>query len=208
MISQATLPQVLIIDDHSAVRAGIAQALLSANMFCCGQAASYSEALAQMARTNPDAIVVDLNLPDGSGLDLIRWIRQRSEDTAIVMLTMSDNDSDLIAAMNSGASGFVRKSSPLPELISVLTRAIDSPKSFTASGVVNALKTLSAKELLTQREVEVLRALSLVGNIATLAKNMNISSSTFKSHTSSIYRKLEVPNRASALKIARESGII
>jgi hypothetical protein len=93
-------------------------------------------------------------------------------------------------------------------VISILKRAIAAPSSFTASGLTTALKSISAKELLTQREVEVLRALSLVGDIASLAKNMNISESTFKTHTSSIYRKLEVPNRASAIKIARDSGII
>ena len=202
------LPQVLIIDDHSAVRAGIAQALQGTELDCCGEAASFNEAIAQIARTNPDAIVVDLNLPDGSGLDLIRWVRKRSAETAIVMLTMSDSDADLVAAMQAGASGFVKKSAPLGEVISVLKRAIDSPSSFTANGLVSALKSTSAKDLLTQREVEVLRALCLVGDIASLAQNMNISESTFKTHAGSIYRKLEVPNRASAVKVAREAGLI
>ena len=201
-------PQVLIIDDHSAVRAGIAQALQRAELQCCGEAASYNEALAQIAHTNPDAIIVDLNLPDGSGLDLIRWVRKGSPETAIVMLTMSDSDADLVAAMQAGASGFVKKSAPLNEIISILKRAIDSPDSFTASGLATALKSTSAKNLLTRREVEVLAALCLVGDIATLARNMNISESTFKTHTGSIYRKLEVPNRASAVKVARDSGII
>jgi DNA-binding NarL/FixJ family response regulator len=89
-----------------------------------------------------------------------------------------------------------------------LKRAIDSPRSFTANGLVSALKTTSAKDLLTRREVEVLKALCLVGDIASLARNMNISESTFKTHAGSIYRKLEVRNRASAVKIAREAGLI
>ncbi len=208
MKSLSYLPRVLIVDDHAAVRAGIAQALSNAAMERCGEAASYNEALAQIAHTNPDAIVVDIQLPDGSGLDLIRWIRKNSKQIAIVVLTMSDSDSDLVAAMKSGASGFVRKSDPLPEVISILKRAIASPNSFTASGLASALKSESAQDLLTQREIEVLRALSLVGDIASLAKNMNIAESTFKTHTSAIYRKLEVPNRASAIKIARDFGII
>ena len=208
MKSLSYLPRVLIVDDHAAVRAGIAQALSNAAMERCGEAASYNEALAQIAHTNPDAIVVDIQLPDGSGLDLIRWIRKNSKQIAIVVLTMSDSDSDLVAAMKSGASGFVRKSDPLPEVISILKRAIASPNSFTANGLANALKSDSAPDLLTQREMEVLRALSLVGDIASLAKNMNIAESTFKTHTSAIYRKLEVPNRASAIKIARDFGII
>ena len=208
MSLSAYIPQVLIVDDHSAVRAGIAQALQSAELGCCGEAASFNEALAQIAHTNPDAIIIDLNLPDGSGLDLIRWVRKRSAQTAIVMLTMSDKESDLVAALQSGASGFVKKSAPLGDVVSILRRAIAAPESFTASGLAAALKSVSVKELLTQREVEVLRALCLVGDITSLARNMNISESTFKTHTGSIYRKLEVANRSSAVKVARDSGLI
>lgn len=208
MNSPEPLRQILVIDDHAAVRSGIIQALKLADFERCAEAASFKEALAQIAHTKPSAIIVDLNLPDGSGLDLIRWVRKISTDIAIVMLTMSDDDKDLLAAMRSGASGFVKKSAPLAEVISVLKRAIQAPTSFTASGLTSALNSVSAVELLTQRESEVLRALCLVGDIATLARNMNISEATFKTHSSAIYRKLEVPNRSSAVKIARDLGII
>jgi len=201
-------PRILVVDDHSAIRAGLARAIEEAQMVCCATAASKSEAMAQLAHTNPDAIVVDLNLPDGSGLDLIRWARKNSKEIAIVMLTMSDNESDLIAAMSAGASGYVKKSAPLTELISVLKRALLAPNSFTASDIVSALKTVSAAKLLTQREVEVLRALAGVGDISKLATQLHISESTFKTHTTSIYRKLEVKNRLAAIRVGIESGII
>jgi DNA-binding NarL/FixJ family response regulator len=177
-------------------------------MVCCAMAASKSEAMAQLAHTNPDAMVVDLNLPDGSGLDLIRWARNNSKEIAIVMLTMSDSESDLIAAMKAGASGYVRKSAPLSELISVLKRALIAPNSFTASEIVSALKTVSAAKLLTQREVEVLRALAGVGDTRELASQLHISESTFKTHVSSIYRKFEVTSRLAAIRVGVESGII
>ena len=201
-------PRILVVDDHSAVRAGLARAIEEAQMVCCAMAASKSEAIAQLAHTNPDAMVVDLNLPDGSGLDLIRWARENSKEIAIVMLTMSENESDLIAAMSAGASGYVKKSAPLSELISVLKRALLAPNSFTAADIVAALKTASAAKLLTQREVEVLRALAGVGDIGKLASQMHISESTFKTHASSIYRKLEVSNRLAAIRVGIESGII
>jgi DNA-binding NarL/FixJ family response regulator len=171
-------------------------------------AASKSEAMAQLAHTNPDAMVVDLNLPDGNGLDLIRWARKNSKEIAIVMLTMSDSESDLIAAMSAGASGYVKKSAPLSELISVLKRALIAPNSFTASEIVSALKTVSAAKLLTQREVEVLRALAGVGDTRELASQLHISESTFKTHVSSIYRKFEVTSRLAAIRVGVESGII
>jgi DNA-binding NarL/FixJ family response regulator len=201
-------PRILVVDDHSAVRAGLSRAIEEAQMVCCAMAASKSEAIAQLAHTNPDAMVVDLNLPDGSGLDLIRWARKNSKEIAIVMLTMSENESDLIAAMSAGASGYVKKSAPLSELISVLKRALLAPNSFTAADIVSALKTASAAKLLTQREVEVLRALAGVGDIGKLASQMHISESTFKTHASSIYRKLEVSNRLAAIRVGIESGII
>jgi DNA-binding NarL/FixJ family response regulator len=166
------------------------------------------EAVAQIAHTNPDALIVDLNLPDGNGLDLVRLARKNSSKIAIVVLTMSDDARDLISAMDAGASGFVRKSAPLSELISVIRRAIQAPTSFTSSGLASALRMINKQQLLTQRELEVLRALTLIGDIKTLAKNMNISESTFKTHTGSIYRKLQVSNRMSAVTLARELGII
>lgn len=201
-------PRILVVDDHAAVRAGLARAVEDAQMVCCAMAATKSEAMAQLAHTNPDAMVVDLNLPDGNGLDLIRWARKNSKEIAIVMLTMSDSESDLIAAMNAGASGYVKKSAPLAELISVLKRALLAPNDFTAAGIVAALKTVSAAKLLTQREVEVLQSLAGVGDIQALAKQLHISESTFKSHVSSIYRKFEVSNRLAAIRVGIESGII
>jgi two-component system response regulator DevR len=203
-----TQPRILIVDDHAAIRTGISHAIEKAGMSCCAMAASKSEAIAQLAHTNPDAVVVDLNLPDGSGLDLIRWIRKSSTEIAIVMLTMSDSDGDLIAAMNAGASGYVRKSAPLSELISVLERALLAPQSFTATDIVSALKTVAAPNLLTQREIEVLRALAGVGDTQKLASDLHISESTFKTHASSIYRKLNVANRLAAIRVGIDSGII
>jgi DNA-binding NarL/FixJ family response regulator len=198
----------LIVDDHAAIRTGIAHSIEKAGMSCCAMAASKSEAIAQLAHTNPDAVVVDLNLPDGSGLDLIRWIRKSSTEIAIVMLTMSDSDGDVISAMNAGASGYVKKSAPLSELISVLERALLAPQSFTATDIVSALKTVTAPNLLTQREIEVLRALAGVGDIQKLASDLHISESTFKTHASSIYRKLKVANRLAAIRVGIDSGII
>lgn len=208
MIGAELLPRILVVDDHAAVRAGLSRAIEESEMVCCAMAASKSEAMAQLAHTNPDAIVVDLNLPDGNGLDLVRWARKNSKEIAIVMLTMSDSERDLIAAMTAGASGYVKKSAPLSELISVLKRALIAPNSFTASEIVSALNTISAAKLLTHREVEILRALAGIGDTRELASQLHISESTFKSHVSSIYRKFEVTSRLAAIRIGVESGII
>ena len=75
MIDQVS-PQILIVDDHPSVRSGVRRAVEGAGMRCCGEAASRDEAAAQIALHNPDGVVLDLNLPDGSGLDVISWIRE------------------------------------------------------------------------------------------------------------------------------------
>jgi len=121
-----TLSQILIIDDHPSVRDGVKHAIENAGMVCCGEAASRAEAFAQIAHKSPDGVILDLNLPDGSGLDIVQWIRKFSPDIAIIILTFSDEESQLIAAMRAGASAFVKKSAPMNELISAIRSAYES----------------------------------------------------------------------------------
>ena len=201
-------PQILIIDDHPAIRAGIRRALEGAQMFCCGEAASRDEAFAQITLRNPDGVILDLKLPDGSGLEVIKWIRKNSLSTAIVMLTMSEEQSDLIAAMKSGASAFVLKSAPLSDVIASMSAALAQPNNFTAPAIslINSRTKITFN--LTPREISVLKALSLDGANRDLAKSLFISEATFKTHAASIYRKLNVSGRIGAVGKAREFNLL
>jgi DNA-binding NarL/FixJ family response regulator len=201
-------PQILIIDDHPSVRTGVKQAIESAGMVCCGEAASRAEAFAQIAHKSPDGVILDINLPDGSGLDIVQWIRKHSGDIAIVILTFSDEESQLIAAMRAGASAFVKKSASINELISALRSALDLPKNFSASGLAGAMKKSDLAKLLTPRELGVLTSLALPGTNRDLAKSLHISEATFKTHLASIYRKLGVVNRLAALRKASELNLL
>lgn len=200
-------PQILLIDDHPSVRSGIKRAIEGAGMSCCGEAASRSEAFAQIAHKTPDGVILDLNLPDGSGLDIVQWIRKHSKEMAIVILTMSDEESHLIAAMRAGASAFVKKSAPLEDVISSLRSALRQPKNFTAADLTNALKKIEATDLLTPRELTVLHALSLPGTNSQLAKSLFISEATFKTHLTAIYRKFGVSNRFGAVTKGRSINL-
>ena len=191
--------QILLVDDHPSVRSGIKRAIESAGMYCCGEAATRSEAFAQIAHKSPDGVILDLNLPDGSGLDIVQWIRKHSKEMAIVILTMSDEESHLIAAMRAGASAFVKKSAPLEDVVASLRSALSQPENFSASGLVNLLKKPDAADVLTPRELTVLHALSLPGTNSQLAKTLYISEATLKTHLAAIYRKLKVSNRFSAV---------
>lgn len=200
-------PQILLVDDHPSVRSGIKRAIESAGMSCCGEAASRTEAFAQIAHKSPDGVILDLNLPDGSGLDIVQWIRKHSQEMAIVILTMSDEESHLLAAMRAGASAFVKKSAPLEDVISSLRSALRQPKNFTAADLTNALKKIEATDLLTPRELMVLHALSLPGTNSQLAKSLFISEATFKTHLTAIYRKFGVSNRFGAVTKGRSINL-
>ena len=200
-------PQILLVDDHPSVRSGIKRAIESAGMSCCGEAASRTEAFAQIAHKSPEGVILDLNLPDGSGLDIVQWIRKHSKEMAIVILTMSDEESHLIAAMRAGASAFVKKSAPLEDVVSSLRSALRQPKNFTAADLTNALKKSEAADLLTPRELMVLHALSLPGTNSQLAKSLFISEATFKTHLTAIYRKFGVSNRFGAVTKGRSINL-
>jgi len=203
-----TSARILIIDDHPSVRSGIRRAVENAQMICCGEAASRDEALAQIALRNPDGVILDLKLPDGSGLEIIKWIRKHSDTMAIVMLTMSDEQSHLLAAMKSGASAFVKKSAPLSEVISSLKAALDQPANFTASGMAEISLKSKATFDLTAREISVLKALSLNGANKELANGLFISEATFKTHAAAIYRKMNVSGRIGAVNKAHEFNLL
>jgi DNA-binding NarL/FixJ family response regulator len=177
-------------------------------MRCCGEAASREEAFAQIALHSPDAVVLDLNLPDGSGLGVITWIREHSQTMAIVMLTMSDEDSHLLAAMKSGASAYVKKSAPLSQIIAALKAALAQPNNFSAPGMAAITSTTKISFDLTPRELSVLKALSLEGSNKELARSLYISEATFKTHLASIYIKMGVSSRFSAITKARNLNLL
>jgi DNA-binding NarL/FixJ family response regulator len=198
-LKEPVTPQILLVDDHPSVRSGIKRAIEGAGMSCCGEAATRSEAFAQIAHKSPDGVILDLNLPDGSGLDIVQWIRKHSKEMAIVILTMSDEESHIIAAMRAGASAFVKKSAPLEDVLASLRSALSQPENFNAAGLSNVLKKPDAVDVLTPRELTVLHALSLPGTNSQLAKTLYISEATLKTHLAAIYRKLKVSNRFSAV---------
>jgi DNA-binding NarL/FixJ family response regulator len=201
-------PQILIVDDHPSVRAGVRRAVEGAGMRCCGEAASRDEAVAQIALHNPDGVILDLNLPDGSGLDVITWIREHSQTMAIVMLTISDEDSHLLAAMKSGASAYVKKSAPLSQIVASLKAALAQPSNFSAPGLASIIATTKISFELTPRELGVLKAISLEGTNKDLARSLYISEATFKTHLASIYIKMGVSSRFSAINKARNLNLL
>jgi DNA-binding NarL/FixJ family response regulator len=198
--------RILIVDDHAVVREGLITAITQADLEVVGSAATVAEAIAQIARTSPDVVVVDLNLPDGSGFEIIKWIRSISKEIGIVILTLNSGPEFVVAAMKSGANSFIVKTAPVSEIVSAIKHCISSPHGFSAKGL-GALAT-SSDYLLTAREIDVLVKISLGLSNQEIAKQLFLSQSTIKSHITAIFRKLNVENRISAVNFARENGLL
>ena len=197
----------MIVDDHAVVRSGVRKALEQRGGFHIFEAASRAEALAQIAKVNPTLIIVDLNLPDGNGLDIVQWVRSISSRTALVVLSFSESDEFVLAAMSAGASSFVQKAAPLNELLASVDHALMSPETFSAKDIAGAMKRSRNSFGLSQRELQILSQLHKGAPLKEFAESLFITESTLKTHLSSIYRKMDVRNRVQAIEKAKLSGL-
>lgn len=197
----------MIVDDHAVVRSGVRKALEQRGGFHIFEAASRAEALAQIAKVNPTLIIVDLNLPDGNGLEIVQWVRSISSRTALVVLSFSESDEFVLAAMSAGASSFVQKSAPLNELLASVDHALMSPETFSAKDIAGAMKRSRNSFGLSQRELQILSQLHKGAPLKEFAESLFITESTLKTHLSSIYRKMDVRNRVQAIEKAKLSGL-
>ena len=140
----------------------------------------------------PDVVVTDLQLPDGTGLDIIRAIRRDSQKAGLVVVTMHSGDDQIFAAMEAGASAFVGKDAPSAEVVKAARHAVVSPRSFLCAGLVGAMMRRASAEStrLSDREHQVLVLLADGLGAGQIAQQLYLSESTAKSHIARIYQKL------------------
>ena len=202
---------VVLVDDHELIRTGLRHAFEREPGFrVVGEAASCAEALTVVRDRQPQVVILDIRLPDGSGLDLTRRLRANRPDLGIVVLTMYGGDEHLFGALDAGASAFVPKDSPADEVVAAARHAASAPSAFTAADLATAMKrrlTPSGPQL-SQREREVLKLLADGLSVALIARQLYISESTAKTHISKIYDKLGAANRAQALMAALKIGLL
>ncbi len=210
-MTETQMMSVLLVDDHELIRQGLARAFeRTADFTVVAEAGSVSEGFAMSQQHQPDIVVTDVRLPDGTGLDLVRRLRALSADMGIVVLTMYAGDEQLFGALEAGASAFVAKDSPSDDVIAAARHASVSPRSFTAADLAEAMRrklTPSGPQLST-RETEVLKLLAEGLGVAAIARQLFVSESTAKTHISKIYEKLGAANRAQAIMIAIRSGLL
>lgn len=199
---------IVVIDDHPLVRVGIIKSLTAAGFVCLGQAGSIKEAIAMIALHNPRIITVDINLPDGNGLEIIHWARKQSTSLIIIALSFSDELEMISAAAKAGAQGFISKSAGIDLLISAIHTALLNPSTFTSDRAIDLLLRDKNVQLLSPREITVVSYLAGEMSITEIAKTMFISHSTVKTHISSIYRKLDTHSRQSTILRAKAMGLV
>ena len=198
--------KILLIDDHALVREGAKSAITALGNVNIFEAATRAEAFAQIAHKNPDAIVVDLNLPDGHGLEIVQWARKNSQSIAIIILTLSQDPRLINAAAAAGANAFISKSAPISDLVKAIESSIKSPRYFSAPSGVLALAEEDFR--LSPRELQILTAMDTGAKYSDMAKEHFIAEATLKSHVASIFSKLGVNSRVAALTKARTTGLL
>ncbi|MDQ3104363.1 MAG: response regulator transcription factor [Actinomycetota bacterium] len=205
------VPAVLLIDDHDLIRQGLRRAFERNEDFTVvGEAANLGQGEQMVASLKPQVVVIDVRLPDGSGLDLVRKMRQHVPGLGIVVLTMYAGDEQLFSALDAGASAFVPKDAPAEDVVAAARHAAVSPRSFTAPDLAEAMqrRLKPTGPQLSPREREVLDLLAEGLGVAAISRKLYISESTAKTHISKIYDKLGAANRAQAIMNAIRAGLI
>jgi DNA-binding NarL/FixJ family response regulator len=175
-----------------------------------GEASTSADALTLLGEVQPNVVVLDVRLPDGSGIEIARQAREQWPDLGIVILTMYAGDEQLFQALDAGASAFVAKDAASDDVVSAARHAAVSPRAFTASDLGDAMRrrlTPTGPQL-TPREREVLALLADGLGVAQISKQLYITESTTKTHISKLYEKLGAGNRAQALMTALRLGLI
>jgi DNA-binding NarL/FixJ family response regulator len=202
---------VLLVDDHELIRQGLRRAFERNPEFrVVGEASSVGEANRMADQLRPDVVVLDVRLPDGSGLDLAQSLRSSRPDLGLVVLTMYAGDDQLFAALDAGASAFVPKSAPSDDVVAAARHAAATPASFTARDLAEAMhrRMHPTGPQFTRREREVLELLAEGLGVSSIARKLYISESTTKTHVSKLYDKLGAANRAQAIMAAVRAGLL
>ncbi len=202
---------VIIVDDHPVVRAGIRAVLDQApDVTVVAEGAAGADALRLVAQHRPDVLVLDVNLPDVSGMDVTRQLRERDTTTAILVLTAHDDSQTIFGLLENGAAGYVLKDEAL-ETLTDAVRAVARGETWLSPAVARHVvhravgtadsplpKRPGDQSPLTPRETQVLRLLAQGLDNAAIAERLVVTKRTVQNHVSHIYGKLAVNSRTEA----------
>jgi DNA-binding NarL/FixJ family response regulator len=211
--------RVLIVDDHAVVRSGVRQILCAeADMEVVGEAGDPALALELARKLAPDVVLVDISMPGGNGLELVRQLRRQHPLLGAVMLTLHDKEVYVQQALESGAFGYILKGAPGEDIVNGVRAAWRREyflSSQIRSGVIDAYvkkgrgtKVQSEFDLLTEREQEVFRLLAEGHSTLRIADMLFVSPKTVEKHRANVMKKLNLNNMVGLVKYAMHLGII
>jgi DNA-binding NarL/FixJ family response regulator len=204
--------RILVVDDHPIVREGLVAVLEDQDdLKVAGTAGTAHEAVGQAGREQPDIVLLDLELPDMSGIDAIPQITSAAPGAKVIVFTAYDTDERVLGAIKAGARGYLLKGAPGDEIARAV-RAVQAGGSHLASRVAARVMAEATsprrRRLLTEREHEILRLVADGLSTKQIARRLLITERTVKFHVASIFNKLGASNRAQAVAQAVQRGLI
>jgi DNA-binding NarL/FixJ family response regulator len=207
------------VDDHDLFRTGLRTLLEEQGVDVVGEADTGTRALEQIRETAPEVVVMDLNMPGISGVEATRQIAMIAPLTRVLVLTISDQDADVMDAILAGACGYLLKDSTIDELMAGIGAAAQGESLVSpaiASKVLQRLRATSSspreaetiRSELSDREIQVLKLIANGKDNAMIAAELHISPKTVKNHISNILMKLQIDNRIQAAVYAVRSGLV
>ena len=217
----AALPRVVLIDDHAIFRAGV-RSELQGLVEIVGEAGDVDAAVAEIVARAPDVVLLDVHLPGGGGVEILRRLATAAPDAKCLALSVSDDPEDVIAVIRAGARGYVTKTISAPELADAIRRvqdddAVFSPRlagfvldAFAGGGAAASAAASADADLdqLTPREREVLRHIARGYLYKEIAQRLGISVKTVEAHVSAVLRKLQLSTRHELSRWAVERRLV
>jgi DNA-binding NarL/FixJ family response regulator len=208
--------RVLVVDDHPIWRDGVARDLEAAGMSVCGTAGDVAQAVRVATATRPDVVLLDLHLPDGSGVEVARALAGLEPPPRVLVLSASGERQDVLDALTAGATGYLVKSASSEELVDAVRRVARGDAVFTPGlaglvlGEYRRLATAApeaSSPQLTDRETEILRLVAKGLTYPQIADRLVLSVRTVQNHVQNTLTKLQLHNKAQLVRFAIEQGL-
>jgi DNA-binding NarL/FixJ family response regulator len=204
--------RLVVVDDHPVVRHGLVSMLGYEKDFqVVGEAANGLDAVRIILEQKPDVTLLDLRLPDFSGIEVMKQVRARSSPTRFLVLTTYDTDEYIVPALSNGAQGYLLKDTSPDELVRAIHSIAQGGAALESGVAARFLENVSAQkssEDLSERELQVLHLLVSGASNKAIAAQLDLSENTIKTHLSHIFAKLNVQSRAEAVAVALQRGLV
>lgn len=211
--SAATTNSVVIVDDHPLFRRGLADLLGDDDVTVLAEAGTVEDGLAAVEAHNPDVVIMDLHLPDGSGVTAIRHLTSAQPDVRVLVLSMDSTDAAVIAALRAGASGYLLKETAaesIGDTVAAMIRGelvIDARLAPRIVGLLTSERTVSSLDGLTTREMEVLELVARGLSNQEVGRKLFLAEKTVRNNITVLLSKTDLATRPALIAFARDRGL-